>query len=29
VIAPVQVVSLALYQRDLENTRADWQIDET
>ena len=28
VIAPVQVVPLAVYQTDLENTRADWQIDE-
>ena len=29
VIAPVQVVPLAQYQTDLENTRAAWQIDET
>ena len=29
VIAPVQVVQLARYQTDLENTRASWQIDET
>ena len=29
VIAPVQVVPLAQYQTDLENTRAVWQIDET
>lgn len=29
VIAPVQVVTLAQYQTDLENTRAAWQIDET
>jgi hypothetical protein len=29
VIAPVQVVPLAQYQADLENTRAAWQIDET
>jgi hypothetical protein len=29
VIAPVQVVPLAQYQVDLENTRASWQIDET
>jgi hypothetical protein len=28
VIAPVQVVPLAGYQTDLENTRAAWQIDE-
>jgi hypothetical protein len=28
VIAPVQVVPLAQYQADLENTRAAWQIDE-
>jgi hypothetical protein len=29
VVAPVQVVPLAQYQTDLENTRPDWQIDET
>lgn len=29
VIAPVQVVPLAQYQADLENTRDSWQIDET
>jgi hypothetical protein len=29
VIAPVQVVPLAQYQTDLENTCAAWQIDET
>ena len=29
VIAPVDVVSVAQYQADLENTRAAWQIDET
>jgi hypothetical protein len=29
VIAPIQVVSLTRYQGNLENTRADWQIDET
>src|SRR5271157_4420802 len=29
VIAPIQVVALAQYQTDLENTRAAWQIDET
>ncbi len=29
VIAPVQVVPLAQYQADLENTRTAWQIDET
>jgi hypothetical protein len=29
VIAPIQVVPLAEYQTDLENTRAAWQIDET
>jgi hypothetical protein len=29
VIAPIQVVPLAQYQTDLENTRAAWQIDET
>ena len=29
VIAPVQVIPAAQYQTDLENTRADWQIDET
>ena len=29
VVAPVQVVALAQYQTDLENTRAEWQIDET
>lgn len=29
VVAPVQVVPLAQYQADLENTRAAWQIDET
>jgi hypothetical protein len=29
VIAPVQVVPLAQYETDLENTRTDWQIDET
>jgi hypothetical protein len=29
VIAPVQVVQLAQYQTDLENTRAAWHIDET
>jgi hypothetical protein len=28
VIAPVQVVPLAQYQTDLQNTRAAWQIDE-
>jgi hypothetical protein len=29
VISPVQVVPLADYQTDLENTRAAWQIDES
>lgn len=29
VVAPVQVVPLAQYQADLENTRTAWQIDET
>lgn len=29
VIAPVQVVPLAEYQLDLQNTRAAWKIDET
>ena len=28
IIAPAQIVSLAHYQTDLENTRANWQIDE-
>lgn len=29
VIAPEQAIPLADYQQDLENTRADWAIDET
>jgi hypothetical protein len=29
VIAPVQMVKVAQYQKDLEDTRAAWQIDET
>ena len=29
VVAPIQVVPLAQYQSDLENTRTAWQIDET